>query len=61
MRILKVTQSYYPFLEKGSPAVKVRAIARALRRRGHRVTVLTVCWPDALKSPACSDGKSRSQ
>ena len=41
MRILKVTQAYYPFLEKGGPTVKVRAIARALRERGHPVTVLT--------------------
>ena len=41
MRILKVTQAYYPFLEKGGPTVKVRAIARALRQRGHQVTILT--------------------
>jgi glycosyltransferase involved in cell wall biosynthesis len=40
-RILKVTQSYYPFLERGGPAVKVRALARGLARRGHSVTVLT--------------------
>jgi glycosyltransferase involved in cell wall biosynthesis len=44
MRILKVTQSYYPFLEKGGPAVKVPAIVRALRQRNHRVTVLTADW-----------------
>ncbi len=42
MRILKITQAYYPFLEKGGPPVKVRAIARGMARRGHRVTVLTV-------------------
>lgn len=41
MRILKITQAYYPFLETGGPAVKVRALARALQHRGHRVTVLT--------------------
>lgn len=41
MRILKVTQAYYPFLEKGGPAVKVRAIAERLAERGHQVTVLT--------------------
>lgn len=40
-RILKVTQSYYPFLERGGPAVKVRALARGLAQRGHAVTVLT--------------------
>ena len=39
--VLKVTQSYYPFLERGGPAVKVRAMARGLARRGHLVTVLT--------------------
>jgi glycosyltransferase involved in cell wall biosynthesis len=38
---LKVTQSYYPFLDCGGPAVKVRAIARGLTLRGHQVTVLT--------------------
>jgi len=36
-----VTQAYYPFLDSGGPAVKVRAIARELARRGHHVTVLT--------------------
>lgn len=41
MRILKVTQSYHPFLEKGGQAVKVHVIARELARRGHQVTVLT--------------------
>ena len=41
MRILKVAQAYYPFLDKGGPPVKVRAIARALVRRGHQVTVLS--------------------
>src|SRR5260370_20776272 len=40
-RVLKVTQSYYPFLERGGPAVKVRAMARGLALRGHPVTVLT--------------------
>jgi glycosyltransferase involved in cell wall biosynthesis len=40
-RILKVTQSYYPFLDSGGPAVKVRAIARGLANRGYEVTVLT--------------------
>lgn len=40
-RVLKVTQSYYPFLERGGPAVKVRALAQGLARRGHPVSVLT--------------------
>ena len=41
MRVLKVTQSYYPFIERGGPAVKVRALARGLASRGEKVTVLT--------------------
>jgi glycosyltransferase involved in cell wall biosynthesis len=41
MHILKVTQAYYPFLDKGGPTVKVRALARGLASRGHQVTVLT--------------------
>lgn len=41
MRILNVTETYYPFLEWGGPPVKVRALARGLAACGHRVTVLT--------------------
>jgi glycosyltransferase involved in cell wall biosynthesis len=41
LRILKVTQSYFPFLDRGGPAMKVRAMARGLVLRGHHVTVLT--------------------
>jgi glycosyltransferase involved in cell wall biosynthesis len=41
MRILKITQSYYPFLDKGGPTVKVRALARGMAAAGHQVTVLT--------------------
>jgi glycosyltransferase involved in cell wall biosynthesis len=41
MRILKVTQAYYPFMDRGGPAVKVRSIARVLAEQGHEVTVLT--------------------
>ncbi|HEV2387551.1 MAG TPA: glycosyltransferase [Candidatus Acidoferrales bacterium] len=36
-----VTQSYYPFLDRGGQAVTVRALAQGLAGRGHRVTVLT--------------------
>lgn len=36
-----MTQAYYPFLDKGGPATKVRAITRALALRGNQVTVLT--------------------
>lgn len=41
MRILKVTQAYVPFRERGGPVEMVRTLARVLSRRGHRVTVLT--------------------
>jgi glycosyltransferase involved in cell wall biosynthesis len=41
MRLLHVTQSYYPFLEKGGPTVKVRSLARGMASSGHAVTVLT--------------------
>jgi len=41
MRILNVTQSYYPFQDRGGPALKVRSISRALVKREHSVTVLT--------------------
>jgi glycosyltransferase involved in cell wall biosynthesis len=41
MRILKTTQTYYPYLDKGGPPRKVRSIASTLVARGHQVTVLT--------------------
>ncbi len=41
MRLLNVTQSYYPFLDQGGPTVKVRAIARRMAALGHKETVLT--------------------
>ncbi|MFZ0736477.1 MAG: glycosyltransferase [Candidatus Acidiferrales bacterium] len=41
MRILKISQSYYPFLDAGGPPTKIRAIASKLAERGHHVTVLT--------------------
>ncbi len=41
MRILHVTQTYHPFLERGGPTVKVRSIAEGLVQRGHHCTVLT--------------------
>lgn len=44
MKILMIVQAYHPFLEKGGPAVKVRAIALGLARRGHSVSVLTSDW-----------------
>ncbi len=41
MRLLYVTQSYFPFLDMGGPTVKVRALARGLASSGNAVTVLT--------------------
>jgi glycosyltransferase involved in cell wall biosynthesis len=50
MRILNVTQTYFPFLEFGGPPVKVRSLSRQLAKLGHQVTVLTADW--GLKSRA---------
>ena len=41
MRILLVSQTYYPFVAGGGRPTKVRAIASRLARRGHSVTVLS--------------------
>lgn len=41
MKILKVSQAYYPFLAAGGPPTKIRAIATRLAQHGHAVTVLT--------------------
>jgi glycosyltransferase involved in cell wall biosynthesis len=41
VRILKVTQAYFPFQDRGGPAVKVRAIAGELVAQGQEVCVLT--------------------
>lgn len=57
MRILKTTQTYYPYLSKGGPPAKVRGIAGALVRRGHEVTVLTADYGD----PDCVADAKESQ
>ncbi|HLZ93282.1 MAG TPA: glycosyltransferase [Candidatus Acidoferrum sp.] len=54
MRILNVTQTYYPFLEFGGPPVKVRSLSQQLAKLGHHVTVLTADW--GLGSRRSSDG-----
>ena len=41
MKILQVTQAYYPFLDRGGPAVKVRSIAQELVKQGHQAAILT--------------------
>lgn len=59
MRVLNVTQSYFPFLQFGGPPTKVRALSQALARRGHQVTVLTPDWGFA-QSWTSQNGLSRS-
>lgn len=60
MRLLHVTQSYYPFLDRGGPTVKVRALARGLAGRGHEVTVLTADLGfDEAKLQALRPAKTR--
>jgi glycosyltransferase involved in cell wall biosynthesis len=44
MRILNVTQTYFPFMEFGGPPVKVRSLSQRLVELGHKVTVLTADW-----------------
>ena len=41
MRILNVSQTYYPYLAEGGRPTKVATISRKLSERGHQVTVLT--------------------
>jgi glycosyltransferase involved in cell wall biosynthesis len=54
MRILNVTQTYFPFMEFGGPPVKVRSLSQRLVRLGHKVTVLTADW--GLPSRALAAG-----
>src|SRR5258707_8764780 len=54
MRILNVTQTYFPFLEFGGPPVKVRSLSQRLVKLGHKVTVLTADW--GLESNALPAG-----
>src|SRR5277367_4587558 len=41
MRILNISQTYYPYLAEGGRPTKVLTISRRLSKRGHQVTVLT--------------------
>jgi glycosyltransferase involved in cell wall biosynthesis len=54
MRILNVTQTYFPFMEFGGPPVKVRSLSQRLVKLGHKVTVLTADW--GLESNALPAG-----
>jgi glycosyltransferase involved in cell wall biosynthesis len=61
MRILNVTQTYFPFLEFGGPPVKVRSLSQQLAKRGHHVTVLTADWGlQARASTAAGSNAERS-
>jgi glycosyltransferase involved in cell wall biosynthesis len=62
MRILNVTQTYFPFLEFGGPPVKVRSLSRQLVKLGHHVSVLTADWGIAarLSASAIGNGAQRS-
>lgn len=58
MNILMTSQAYYPFVEKGGPVVKVRAVALGLAKRGHSVSVLTSDWGfHPKKAPSMSAHK----
>ncbi len=50
MRILNVTQTYFPFLEFGGPPVKVRSLSKQLAKLGHKVTVVTADWGLQLRT-----------
>lgn len=54
MRILNVTQTYFPFMEFGGPPVKVRSLSQQLVKLGHQVTVLTADW--GLRSHVLANG-----
>ncbi len=58
MRILNVTQTYFPFLEFGGPPVKVRALSQQLVKLGHKVTVLTADWGLQSRIAGRSEGMS---
>jgi glycosyltransferase involved in cell wall biosynthesis len=58
MRILNVTQTYFPFLEFGGPPVKVRSLSRQLTKLGHQVTVLTADWGLKSRASAAAVGSS---
>jgi glycosyltransferase involved in cell wall biosynthesis len=57
MRLLYVTQSYFPFLDKGGPTVKVRALARGMTSLGNDVTVLTADFGLDVEKQQAVDAK----
>jgi glycosyltransferase involved in cell wall biosynthesis len=61
MRILNVTQTYFPFLEFGGPPVKVRSLSQQLVKLGHQVTVLTADWGWGASGSATKGRSSAEQ
>lgn len=61
MRILNVTQTYFPFLEFGGPPVKVRSLSQQLAKLGNAVTVLTADWGLQLRASAVVVGRGAEQ
>ena len=61
MRILNVTQTYFPFVEFGGPPVKVRALSQQLVKLGHKVTVLTADWGLQSRIAGRSEGMTTEQ
>ncbi len=49
MRILQVSDAYYPF--PGGVSEHLRALSEALRRRGHEVDILTARYPGTYRDP----------
>ncbi len=49
MRILQVSDAFYPF--PGGVSEHLRALSEALRRRGHEVDVLTARYPGTYRDP----------
>ena len=61
MRILKTTQTFYPYVSKGGPPLKVRGLANGLVRRGLEVTVLTADLGEAEGFSDIANGITRNQ
>ena len=56
MKILQVTQTYYPYLHEGGRPSVVLGLSKRLVRRGHQVTVLTSNYDRPFRSKRSSHG-----
>lgn len=54
LKILLVSQYYYPAWEYGGPTVKAISLSQQLAHRGHEVSVLTSCPSQACQDPSSS-------